>query len=230
MNETQIIDYLQSISNEERKQKMKRFGIDTTSALGIPVSELRTVARKIKKNHDLALRLWQTHIHEVQMLAALIDIPKEVTEEQMDAWALDFNSWDLCDHCCYNLFDKTIFARKKIDEWSKRKEEFVKRASFSLIAALATHDKKASNESFETFFPIILRESIDERKYVKKAVNWALRNIGKRNVVLNKRSIEIAEEMLKKNNKTSRWIAKDAINELTSEKIRNRVRKKSLEK
>jgi 3-methyladenine DNA glycosylase AlkD len=230
MNETQIIEYLQSISNEERKQKMKRFGIDTTSALGIPVSELRTFARKIRKNHELALSLWQTHIHEVQMLAALIDIPKKVTEEQMEAWVLDFNSWDLCDHCCYNLFDRTIFAREKINEWSKRKEEFVKRASFSLIAALATHDKKATDESFETFFHIIIRESNDERNYVKKAVNWALRNIGKRNLVLNKRSLEIAEEMLKKKNKTSKWIAKDAIKELTSQKIQDRLIKKSFKK
>jgi len=225
MNEERIIKHLNEIGDEQRLEKMKRFGIDTSTAIGISVSELRKYARTIRKNHSLALNLWKTNIHEARMLAVLLDEPRKVTEEQMETWAMDFNSWDLCDYYCSNLFDKTTFARKKINEWSKRNKECVKRAAFSLIAALATHDKKASNESFEVFFPIILRESSDERKYVKKAVNWSLRNIGKRNRFLNKRAIEIAEKMIEKKNKTSRWIATDAINELTSQKIQDRLAK-----
>ena len=223
MNEERIIKHLNEMGDEQHLEKMKRFGIDTSTAIGISVSELRKYARTIGKNHSLALKLWKTNIHEARMLAALLDEPRKVSEEQMETWTMGFNSWDLCDHCCYNLFDKTMFARKKINEWSKRNEEFVKRAAFSLIAALATHDKKASNESFEVFFPIIMRESSDERKYVKKAVNWSLRNIGKRNRFLNKRAIEIAEKIIEKKNKTSRWIATDAINELTSQKIQDRL-------
>jgi 3-methyladenine DNA glycosylase AlkD len=230
MDQEYIVDHLSTLADKNRLEKMKRFGIDTSNALGIPVYELRTFAKKIGKNHKLALTLWQTKIHEVRMLAALIDIPEKVTEDQMDEWVKDFNSWDLCDHCCYNLFDKTNFSRRKIREWSRRNEEFVKRAAFSLIAGVASHDKKASNESFEEFFSIIVRESADDRKYVKKAVNWALRNIGKRNQILNEKAIETAEQMKKKKNKTSLWIAKDAIKELTSEKISERLIKKTRKK
>lgn len=225
-----IVDYLTKLADKNRLEQMKRFGIDTSNALGTSVSELRIFARKIGKDHDLALTLWNTKIHEVRMLAALIDIPQKVSEEQMDNWVQDFTSWDLCDHCCYNLFDKTVFSRKKIREWSKRSGEFVKRAAFSLIAGVASHDKNALNESFEEFFSIIVRESTDNRKYVKKAVNWALRNIGKRNQILNEKAIETAEKMLKKKNKTSLWIARNAIKELTSEKIRERLKKQTRKK
>lgn len=227
MNSEQIIEYLTSIADSSRLKNMGKYGINTTNAIGVSVTELRNFSRIIGKNHDLALTLWKTEIHESRMLATLIDIPGKVTEKQMEEWVLDFNSWDLCDQCCNNLFGKTEFAQKKIKEWSRRQEEFVKRAAFSLIAVIAVHDKKTLNESFDEYFSIIIRESTDHRQYVKKAVNWALRNIGKRNLVLNKKAIETAEEMLKKKNKNSLWIAKDAIRELTSKKIKERLQKKT---
>ena len=227
MNSEQIIAYLTSISDTTQIKEMEKYGINTSNTLGISLKDLRDLAKIIGKNHELALALWKTDIREVRMLAALIDIPQKVSEEQMDKWVEDFNSWDLCDHCCIHLFDKTNFARKKIDEWSKRQEEFVKRAAFSLIAVIAVHDKKASNEFFGEFFSVIVRESTDERQYVKKAINWALRSIGKRNLVLNKKAIETAKVMLKKKNKNSFWIANDAIKELTSQKILARLQKKT---
>lgn len=226
MNQQDVINHLFSIADSSRLDKMKRFGIDTTLAIGISVTDLRKFSRKIGRDHELALSLWNTTIHEARMLAALIDDPKQVGKQQMDTWIEDVHSWDLCDHCCYTLFDKTEFACQKIREWSNRRAEFVKRAAFSLIAALATHDKKAKDALFEQFFPIIIRESTDERKYVKKAVNWALRNIGKRNHYLNEKALETAQNMLKKNDKTSQWIAKDAIKELRSEKVQKRISRK----
>jgi 3-methyladenine DNA glycosylase AlkD len=140
----------------------------------------------------------------------------------MDAWAKDFDSWDICDQACTSLFDQNPLAWKKIFEWAERKEEFVKRGAFSIIAGLSVHDKKADDEEFERFFPIIKKHSIDERNYVKKAVNWALRNIGKRNLNLNKKAIKTAEEIKKIDSKSARWIANDTIRELTSEKVKKR--------
>ncbi len=153
----------------------------------------------------------------------MIDDPTEVTEEQIENWVLDFDTWDICDQCCMNLFDKTPFAYKKVFEWSKREEEFVKRAAFTMMAVLAVHDKKATNEKFEQFFSVIIRESNDNRNFVKKAVNWALRGIGKRNIALNKMAIEIALEIKELNSKSAKWISSNALRELESEKIQNRL-------
>jgi 3-methyladenine DNA glycosylase AlkD len=154
----------------------------------------------------------------------MVDIPKLVTEKQMDDWVKDFNSWDLCDQCCSNLFDKTPFAYKKAIQWSRRKEEFVKRAGFTLMATLAVHDKRTENKVFEKFLPIIKRESADDRNFVKKAVNWALRQIGKRNRELNKEAVKTAKEILKMDSKAARWIAFDAIRELTSMSVKKRLK------
>ena len=144
----------------------------------------------------------------------------------METWVKDFDSWDVCDQVCSNLFDKTPFAYRKAIEWSKREEEFVKRAGFVLMATLSVHDKKADNKKFEQFFPIIKRESNDNRNFVKKAVNWALRQIGKRNLSLNKKAIKTAKEIQKMDSKSARWIASDALRELTSEKIQKRLKSK----
>ena len=160
------------------------------------------------------------------MLAAHIDDPKLVTEEQMEKWANSFDSWDVCDNCCMHLFYKTQFAYEKIVEWSKDEKEFVKRAGFTLIASLSIHDKKSDDKIFEEFLQIIKRESTDERNYVKKAVNWALRQIGKRNWNLNKRAINIAREIKKIESKSASWIASDTIRELTGEKVEHRLNKK----
>lgn len=221
----EIINELQSLSNPEDVKGMARFGINPQKVYGVRIPELRRIARKTGKNHELAERLWNFGYHETRILASMVDDPQEVTEEQMERWVLDFNTWDICDQCCMNLFDKTPFAYKKVFEWSKREEEFVKRAAFTMMAVLAVHDKKAPNESFEQFFPLIIRESNDNRNFVKKAINWALRQIGKRNMELNDKAILVAQEIQIMDSKSSRWIASDALRELTSEKIQERLNK-----
>jgi 3-methyladenine DNA glycosylase AlkD len=162
-------------------------------------------------------------VHEARSLAALIDDPRQVTEEQMERWVADFDSWDVCDGCCGDLFDKTPFAHRKAVEWAGRDEEFVKRAGFALMAWLAVHDKKAPDEAFLAFLPVIARESGDGRNFVKKAVNWALRGIGKRNAALNAMAIQTAQEIQSMGSRPGRWIASDALRELTSDKVRERL-------
>ena len=222
MEYDQVMKKLMSMENEKDKAGMARFGIKTEKALGISLYELRPLAKKIGKNHKLAQKLWASKIHEARMLAAFIDEPDKVTEKQMERWVKDFDSWDICDQACSSLFDKTPYAYKKAVEWSRRKEEFVKRSGFVLMAALSVHDKKAKDKDFEKFFPILIRESTDERNYVRKAVNWALRQIGKRNKALNKKAIKVDKEIRKKDSKAARWIASDALRELESEKVRKR--------
>ena len=218
MNSKEIIKKLKSFSNARNVAGMARFGINPKYALGIRVPVLRDLAKKIGKDHKLAKCLWKSKIHEARILASMIDEADKVTEKQMEEWVKEFNSWDLCDQCCMNLFDKTPFAWKKAIEWPKRKEEFVRRAGFALMASLAVHDKKAKNEDFLKFFPLIKKYSTDERNFVKKAVNWALRQIGKRNVVLREKSIKLAKEIQKIDSKAAQWIAADAIRELISKR------------
>jgi 3-methyladenine DNA glycosylase AlkD len=226
MNYNEVISLLKSMSEPKNVEGMARYGINPKNNLGISIYKLRPLAKKIGKNHGLSLKLWDSGIHDARLLAVFIEDSAQVTEEQMDLWTKDFDSWDVCDQACTSLFDSTKFAWKKIYEWSKRYEEFVKRAAFSIIAGLAVHDKKASDKKFEDLFSIIIRESIDERNYVKKAVNWALRSIGKRNLALNKKAINVAQEIKKIDSKSARWIANDAIRELTSSKIQDRIKKK----
>ena len=225
MNYDQIIKKLKSLENPKNVEGMARYGINPKDNLGVSIYILRPMAKKIGINHDLALKLWESGIHDARLLACFVDDPEKVTGKQMDLWANSFDSWDICDQTCTSLFDKNALAWTKIFEWAKREEEFVRRAAFSLIAGLTVHDKKANDEKFEKFMPIIKKYSTDDRNYVKKAVNWALRNIGKRNINLNKKAIKTAEEILKTENKTARWIAKDAIKELKSEKIQRRLNK-----
>lgn len=223
----QIIKELESLSSQEDREGMARFGINTEKVFAVRMPELSRIAKQAGKNHELALKLWDADYNETKILASMIDDPKLVTEEQMEKWAIGFNSWDVCDQACMKLFRKTPFAYEKVFEWSKRKEEFVKRAAFTLIATLAVHDKKEPDEKIEQFFPIIVSESTDERIYVKKAVNWALRQIGKRNLKLNKKAIDLAEEIDKINSRSAKWIAKDALRELKSDKIQRRLLVKS---
>jgi 3-methyladenine DNA glycosylase AlkD len=185
------------------------------------------MARKIGKNHKLAQQLWSTGILEARGIAALVDEPSRVTEKQMEQWVKDFDNWAVCDRCCMNLFDKTIFAWKKAVEWSRRKEEFEKRAAFSLMAVLAVHDKKAEDKRFLSLLPIIRREAVDDRNFVRKAVNWALRQIGKRNLALNKKAIQTAKEIQGLDSRSARWIAADALRELTSVAVHRRLTRKS---
>jgi len=222
----EIITELESLSNPEDIEGRARFGINHTKTYGVRMPELRRIAKNAGKDHDLARKLWDAGYGETKILAGLIEDPKMVTESQMENWVAGFDSWDVCDQCCINLFRKTPFAYKKIFEWSIREEEFVKRAAFAIIAVLAVHDKKANDKKFEEFFPLIIKESIDNRNFVKKAVNWALRQIGKRNLNLNKKAVEIAEEISTIDSKSAKWIATDAIRELKSEKIQERLKKK----
>jgi len=214
----EVIRELESLSNPEDVKGMARFGIKHTKTYGVRMPELRRIAKTAGKDHDLAEKLWNAGYGETKILAGLIEDPKMVTEIQMENWAAGFDSWD--------VFRKTPFAYKKVFEWSTREEEFVKRAAFAMIAVLAVHDKKADDKKFEKFFPLIIRESVDNRNFVKKAVNWALRQIGKRNINLNKRSIEVAEEISAVDSKSAKWIAADAIRELKSEKVQERIKKK----
>lgn len=218
-----VLDRLKGMGDPAGVRGMARFGIATDRAYGIRIPKLRKLARELGTDHDLAQDLWQTGVHEARIFASMIDDPKAVTESQMEAWVADFNSWDLCDQCCGNLFDKTSFAWAKTVEWAGRDEEFVKRTAFSLMANLALHDRAASNDGFVALFPLIVREARDERNYVKKAVNWALRQIGKRNRVLNGKAIETAEEIRQIDSRSARWIAADALRELHSEAVQRRL-------
>lgn len=226
MQYKQILSQLKSMENPKNVEGMARYGINPKNNLGISIYKLRPLAKEIGKNHKLSLELWNSGIHDARLLAVFIDDPKKVTEEQMDLWAKDFDSWDICDQACTSLFDLTPYAWKKVIEWAKREEEFVKRAAFSIIAGLAVHDKSATDEKFEQLIPIIIKHANDERNYVKKAVNWALRNIGKRNKTLNKKMVEVALTIQKIDSKPAKWIASDAIRELNSEKVRQRLERK----
>lgn len=221
----QVIDELKKHYNPKNIEGMARFGIKSESAFGINAPTIKSIAKKIGKNHQLANDLWNYGIHEAKNIAVLIDDPKLVTKKQMDVWAKDFYSWDICDNACGNLFEKTKYAEEKVFEWAENKKEFIRRAAFSLIAYIAVHQKKKNDEEFLAFFPIIKKHSVDERNFVKKAVNWALRQIGKRSIFLNKKALELASEIEQLDSKSAKWIAKDAIKELTNPKILARIKR-----
>jgi 3-methyladenine DNA glycosylase AlkD len=221
-----ILRRLQSLGDPKAVEGMARYGITTRKVFGVSTPELRKMAKEIGKNHNLAQELWSVDVLETRGLAFLIDDPSEVTEKQMEQWVWEFDNWAVCDGCCANLFDKTVFAWKKAVEWSHRNREFEKRAAFTLMAALAVHDKKAADKQFVSFLPIIKREAKDERNFVKKAVNWALRQIGKRNLALNKKAIQTAKEIQRLDSKSARWIAADALRELTSAAVQRRLAKR----
>jgi 3-methyladenine DNA glycosylase AlkD len=239
MENQQILKQLNSLSNPKNVEGMARFGINPkTKVLGISLPVLRTIAKDIKRSmgdpkelHKLALNLWLSGTHEARLIAVFIEDPQNVTNEQMEAWTADFDSWDICDQATTGLFDLTPLAYEKAIEWSKRKEEFQKRAGFSLMAGLAVHDKKAKDEQFYPFFDAIKEAADDERNYVRKAVNWALRNIGKfRNQNLYKLALETANSLKKMDSKSAKWIATDALRELNNEKIITRLKKLNLPK
>ena len=221
----EVLKKLKSRARPDQLEGMARFGMDIKKRLGVAVPVMRKIAKETGKDHKAALDLWKTGFAEAKITAAMIDEPGKVTEKQMEDWVKGFDSWDVCDQVCMNLFDKTPLAWKKVLDWSRRKEEFVKRAAFSLIACLAWHDKKAKDEDFIKLLPVIKRETIDERNFVKKAVNWALRHIGKRNLNLNKFAIKAAKEIRQIDSKSARWIANDAVRELESEPVQRRLKK-----
>lgn len=200
-----------------------RFGIDISASLGISAPALRRLAKEMGKDHQLAAQLWESGVREARIIACLIDDPAQVTETQMEAWALDFASWDVVDTCCCNLFDRCALGHAKALEWSEREEEFVKRAGFTLMACFAVHNKKAPDEFFYPFFASIEREAGDDRNFVKKAVNWALRQIGKRNLTLRTQAIEVAYRIAMQEGKGARWVASDALRELQNKQLDARM-------
>jgi len=223
-DKNEVLARLRSISDPKSLGGMARFGINTENAYGVSIPNLRSLAKEIGKNHPLALQLWSSRIHEARILATMVDDPLKMSERQMEEWAGDFDSWDVCDQCCSNVFDKTEFAFRKAVEWSGRDEEFVRRAGFVLMATLAVHDKASGDKEFVKFLPIIEEHSTDERNFVKKATNWALRQIGKRDAYLNKVAVRTARSIAQKDSKAARWVASDAIRELTSAAVQKRLR------
>jgi 3-methyladenine DNA glycosylase AlkD len=222
----EILKTLHSKANSKNVEGMAKFGMTADRRLGISVPDMRKIARENGKDHEVALELWDSGIPEAQIVAALIAEPDKLTEQQMEHWVKDIYSWDVCDQVCMNLFDKSPLAWKKIHDWSKREEEFVKRTAFSLIACIAWHDKTIPDEKLIELFRLIKTAATDERNFVKKSVNWALRHIGKKNKNLNQSAINLAKEIKQMDSKAARWIANDAIRELQSEKVQLRLKGK----
>jgi 3-methyladenine DNA glycosylase AlkD len=223
MRADEVLAELRAQANPENVAGMARYGISEQGTLGVPMPVLRALARRIGRDHELAAALWDSGVHEARILACLVDDPKQVTEAQMERWVRDIDSWDICDQCCGSLFDRTPWAYAKAIEWAGRKETFVKRAGFVLMTQLAVHDKQAADDAFLPFLPVIVREATDERNFVRKAVNWALRQIGKRSPELNEFAIATSHRIREIDSSTARWIASDALRELTSKKVRDRL-------
>ena len=223
MTRKEILQKLKALGNPDDAAGMARYGIRPGKVYGVRIPVLRQLAGEIGANHRLALSLFSSGVHEARILASMVDDPERVTEEQMEKWAAAFDSWDVCDQCCMNLFRRTQFVRKKVLEWSTRDEEFVKRAAFAMIATLAVHDHESPDRVFKGFLSIIRGQATDERDYVKKAVSWALRQIGKRSLALNHAAVQTAREIGRIDSRSARWIASDAIKELTSEKLQERL-------
>lgn len=220
----EILDRLKSVGNQKNTEGMARFGIQSSTSFGVPVPKIRALARQIGRDHELASELWESNLHDARLLASMIDDPEQVTPGQMDEWARDFDSWDIVDQTCGNLFDKTSFAIKKAKEWCRRDEEYVKRAGYVMMAELAVHDKDAANDVFLDFLPLIVNGASDKRNFVKKAVNWSLRQIGKRNLRLNQAAIDTALKIQILDSGSAKWIAADALRELRSPEVVKRLR------
>jgi 3-methyladenine DNA glycosylase AlkD len=220
-----IIAQLKKLGNPRAIPGMAKFGITPEQTFGVKVPHLRAIAKKYPKDHNLALALWTINNRETRILASMIDDPKLLTENQMESWATEFDYWEICDQVCMNLFEKHLLAWQKAVAWSNHSNPGKKRAAFVLMARLAVSDKRAPDEQFKPFFPLIVRESTDDNNLVEKAVNWALRQIGKRNLALNKQAIRICEDIQKIDARSAHWIAMDALRELQSDAVQKRLRK-----
>lgn len=218
-----IIARLEALKSLQDAAGMARFGIRGARVLGVPVKTLRVIARETGRSHELAEALWASGIHEARILASIVAEPKRVELTQMEQWVADLDSWDLCDQCCTNLWVRTPFARDQALVWSERAEEFVKRAGFVLMVQVAGKDKKAPVELLQRYLARAEREAHDERNFVKKAVNWAIREIGQRSAELNEAAIAVAQRLQASDSRTARWVGSDALSELNSAKITERV-------
>jgi 3-methyladenine DNA glycosylase AlkD len=220
-----VLTWLARHSSRRTRDGMARYGIPSDNASGVSVADIRLLAKRVGRDHDLALALWETGNYEARMLTPFIDEPARVTPAQMERWCRHFDSWAICDALCFHLFDKTPYAWQKIAKWSNRREEFVKRAAFALLASVALHDKKAADSLFLESFALIERAATDDRNFVKKAVSWALRGIGKRNPTLNAAAIKLARRLAESADSAARWIGKDALRDLASPATLRRLQK-----
>jgi len=198
-----------------RDEMLPRYGINAPKAFGVSVANLHKLAKIVGRNHEFALALWETGWYEARMLAALVDEPERVTPSQMDKWCRDFDNWGICDTVCFHLFDRVPHAYGKVEQWARRRDEFVRRGAFALMASLALHDKQASDENFTKWFPLIEEGANDDRNFVKKGVSWALRGIGKRNAKLKSAAIKVAQRLASSSQASARWVGKDALRDLS---------------
>jgi 3-methyladenine DNA glycosylase AlkD len=217
-----VLTWLKRHSSARTRVGMARYGIPSDNASGVSVADIRLLAKRLGRNHELALALWETGSYEARMLTPFIDEPARVTPAQMDRWCRDFDSWAICDALCFHLFDKTPHAWQKIAKWSGRREEFVKRAAFALLASVALHDQTAPDAPFIKSFALIERAATDDRNFVKKAVSWALRGIGKRNPALNAAAVKLARRLAASPDSAARWTGKDALRDLATPATRRR--------
>jgi 3-methyladenine DNA glycosylase AlkD len=206
-----------------REEMLTRYGITAPKAFGVSVGTIQQLGKTLGRDHELAAALWDTGWYEARLLTAYVDEPARVTSAQMDRWVRDFDNWGVCDTLCFALFDRTPHAWKKVEPWSKRREEFVKRAAFALLASLALHDKKADDDRFLATLPLIERGASDDRNFVKKGVSWALRVVGRRNRMLNEASVELARRLVESPEASARWVGKDGFKELTSPAVRRKL-------
>jgi 3-methyladenine DNA glycosylase AlkD len=222
-----VSEALRSLERQGRQRvrddMRTRYGIVTPKAFGVPMSAIQQLAKRLGRDHDLAAALWATGWYEARLLAAYVDDPAQVTAAQMDRWVRDFDNWGVCDTLCFCLFDRTSHAWRKVDQWGRRRDEFVKRAAFALLASLALHDKRADDVPFLRALPLIERGASDERNFVKKGVSWALRAVGRRSRTLHQASLELARRLAESPDSAPRWVGKDAHRELASPKVRQAV-------
>jgi 3-methyladenine DNA glycosylase AlkD len=222
-----VVDELAAVADPTRTPGMARVGINVDRAIGVSIPLCRRIAKRHRGEHELALDLWTTAIHEARILASMVDDPSEVTVEQMETWVVGFDSWDVCDQVCGNLFGNTRWAFTMARRWVRRDEEFVKRAGFVLIAERASRDREHDDAFWTGWLPVLRRGATDDRNYVKKAVDWALRGIGKRNLALNAAAIAEAETLLAMDAKSARWIARDTLRELRSDAVKARLQEQA---
>ena len=215
--------WLERRGTKRNRDAMLRYGIIAPKAFGVSVGDIKQLSKRLGSDHELALALWDTGWYEARMLAPFVDEPEKVTAAQMNQWARDFDNWAVCDHACFHLFDRTPHAWRKIEQWSVRRDEFVKRAAFALLASVALHDKRAADEPFLDSLALIERAAPDERNFVKKGVSWALRLVGRRNRALNAASIETARRLIDSPHDAARWIGRDALRELTGAVVRRQL-------
>jgi 3-methyladenine DNA glycosylase AlkD len=218
-----VVAWLKRRGTKKTRDGMARYAIPSDKALGIPVGVLRQYARRLGGNHDLAAELWKTGWYEARLLATFVDEPSLVTPRQMDRWSRDFDNWAVCDSACFHLFDRTPHAWGKVWSWADKPDEFVKRAAFALLASLTVHDKQAGDEPFAEGLVLVERAANDEWNFVKKAVNWALRSIGKRSLALHTAALEVSQRLAESKNAAARWVGKDALRELSSTAVAKRL-------